>query len=60
MNAYGDPLVYLLPIKASKSIDFEVLDEGYSRNAPCALNYISTFLFKNQWSKKTSKGMQGF
>jgi len=24
-------------------------DEGYSRNASCALNYISTFLTKIDW-----------
>jgi len=29
---------------AFQSVDFELPDEGYSRNVSCALNLISTFL----------------
>jgi len=39
------PLVLLLP-KLSKRTILSVPDEGYSRNASCALNLISTFLFR--------------
>ena len=31
-------------ISAWYDIFFSIPDEGYSRNAPCALNWISTFL----------------
>jgi len=34
-----------------------VLDEGYSRNASCALDLISTFLLKGR--NKTSTNLQG-
>jgi hypothetical protein len=30
---------------AFQSLDLNVPDKGYSRNVPCALNLISTFLF---------------
>ena len=35
----------LLNYLAFQSFDFELPDEGYSRSALCALNFISTFLF---------------
>jgi hypothetical protein len=34
-----------------KSFDLESIDEGYSRNASCALNYISIFVLHQKEDK---------
>ena len=42
------PLVFLLPklfiYLVFQSFDYKLLDEGYSRNVSCALNFISTLV----------------
>jgi len=45
---FGFPFVYT----------FNVLDEGYSRNTSCAVNYISTFVTKYVWYSSKPKSRQ--